>query len=775
VTEQRSGSDASTEGESHTDASAAGEPSNSAARGGATTGDGGDIGPGRLDTSDLTRDIDVLLVDDSREWAEYVGRGIDQSEPDISVTVATSANEALLALEHDDGDTGGAAAVRTDEPFDCVVADYRMPEITGLELLDRMRAEGSEVPFVLVTGQGSEAVAEKAIQSQVDDYVAKDPGTDQVAQLVRRIRSVVERHRLTISLREKEAHYREVIERSRDAIVALRPERVLLANERATTLTGRSRETLATADFLTEVIHPDDRDQLRRVLADAVAGRHHELPTAFDCRVQRADGDVRHCEFGCGAITFDGEPALLCSIHDVTPRWETERRIERERDMNRRIQRALVETRTRGELEREVCETLVSVGGYETAWVAGRSSDGVTRRAVAGETGYLDTVSISTDSGGRHHNPGGSGGHHDTSERAGHNSTSDDSDGVSTGSASHDGVSTGSASHDGVTETDREPTLWAVASREPQFVSDLCEMFPTAWQTAAEAAGYQSVAAVPVVHEEVLYGVVTVYHADADRFDEAERRLLSDLADTMAFALAMRERGEALLADTVTRLGVQLVEETHYLAEAVDTDGDDDTTLTVQATEQADDDQFRQVVDVSTSDAASVRERLSAVAGVTEATTVSADETGARLGVTLDRTPPEAVLGRLGGHVAETAVSGDGVSLTVELPRSRDVSAFVDEAEDSLGSVTVTSVTDHDRSDEGRTTTDHDDPTGELTDKQREVLRTAFYHGYFDQPREQSSDEVADALGIARSTFLQHLRTAQRKVFAAVVDGERNG
>lgn len=60
--------------------------------------------------------------------------------------------------------------------------------------------------------------------------------------------------------------------------------------------------------------------------------------------------------------------------------------------------------------------------------------------------------------------------------------------------------------------------------------------------------------------------------------------------------------------------------------------------------------------------------------------------------------------------------------------------------------------------------------TDRLTEKQYEVLRTAYLSGYFAWPRESTAEECADALGISQPTFSQHLRTAQSKVFTALFD-----
>ncbi|MFB6117108.1 helix-turn-helix domain-containing protein [Halosegnis sp.] len=59
-----------------------------------------------------------------------------------------------------------------------------------------------------------------------------------------------------------------------------------------------------------------------------------------------------------------------------------------------------------------------------------------------------------------------------------------------------------------------------------------------------------------------------------------------------------------------------------------------------------------------------------------------------------------------------------------------------------------------------------------LTDRQREVLETAHELGYFARPKGANATEVADALGISRSTFAEHLAAAQSKLLDAVLDGD---
>lgn len=62
-----------------------------------------------------------------------------------------------------------------------------------------------------------------------------------------------------------------------------------------------------------------------------------------------------------------------------------------------------------------------------------------------------------------------------------------------------------------------------------------------------------------------------------------------------------------------------------------------------------------------------------------------------------------------------------------------------------------------------------DRPLDDLTDRQREVIRTAFEMGYFEVPREASTDDVADELGLDSSTVAEHLQRAERNLLARLL------
>ncbi|WP_440989770.1 response regulator [Haloarchaeobius baliensis] len=130
-------------------------------------------------------DLRVLCVDDdpdaARRTAEYL-RAAGMACP-----VATSGEEAIERLD--------------ESVVDCVVSEYDIPGMNGLELLETVRDRDERLPFIIFTGQGSESVASEAISAGVTDYLRKT-GTEARQLLRRRIRNAVDQYRAERGLEE---------------------------------------------------------------------------------------------------------------------------------------------------------------------------------------------------------------------------------------------------------------------------------------------------------------------------------------------------------------------------------------------------------------------------------------------------------------------------------------------------------------------------------------------------------------------------------------------
>lgn len=141
----------------------------------------------------------ILQVDDEIDFQTTTKRMLQSFDPFLHIESTTSPMEALERLK--------------SEIFDCVVSDYQMPSMDGVELAKRIR-ESSNIPFILYTGKGSEEIAERAFGAGIDDYIRKEMEPAHYQVLVRRIRAAVEKHNAESDLMD----FKLGIDRSDEAI-----------------------------------------------------------------------------------------------------------------------------------------------------------------------------------------------------------------------------------------------------------------------------------------------------------------------------------------------------------------------------------------------------------------------------------------------------------------------------------------------------------------------------------------------------------------------------
>ena len=100
----------------------------------------------------------VLVVDDSGVMRKIIVRCLGS----IGVSDVVEA-----------GDGGEGWTEFQKEPFDFVITDWNMPEVSGLEFLKQIRASGSDVPVLMVTTEAEKTKVVEAIQAGVTDYLCK--------------------------------------------------------------------------------------------------------------------------------------------------------------------------------------------------------------------------------------------------------------------------------------------------------------------------------------------------------------------------------------------------------------------------------------------------------------------------------------------------------------------------------------------------------------------------------------------------------------------------
>lgn len=87
--------------------------------------------------------------------------------------------------EADSGEEG--LALCAAQPPDCVLLDYRLPDLDGIEFLDRLRGQQDrrDIPVIMITGNASDSLASQALQSGAKQFLRKtDLSRDLLQQAV---------------------------------------------------------------------------------------------------------------------------------------------------------------------------------------------------------------------------------------------------------------------------------------------------------------------------------------------------------------------------------------------------------------------------------------------------------------------------------------------------------------------------------------------------------------------------------------------------------------
>lgn len=273
----------------------------------------------------MNAQLRILHVDDDPDFAAVTADFLEGENDRFEVVTEMDATAVLDRL--------------TDEQFDCVVSDYQMPRTNGLELLDAVREEFPDLPFVLFTNHGSEQVAAAAIEKGVTSYLQKETGgTAQYAMLANRIRTHVQKYRAERRARRLEREYELVARVASD---------VFWTFDHATRTAWFSDgirhfgydpgriEHPVDADWLFERIHPDDRERVRDCQglfpagAEPLDDEFEPGGAATELRFRRADGSYADCQARGVVVLDDGEPSkVVGTLRDVTERKRRQRELE---------------------------------------------------------------------------------------------------------------------------------------------------------------------------------------------------------------------------------------------------------------------------------------------------------------------------------------------------------------------------------------------------------------------------------------------------------------
>ena len=234
-------------------------------------------------------------------------------EREFDAAAVTSVTDPEAALDRLDGDS-----------FDCIVSDYDMPEMDGLEFFEAIPERHRKIPFVLYTGKGSEEIASQALNVGVTGYFQKG-GPEQLRRLANRVDQAADEYRT----KEIADRYSTVIEALGYPVYVVDETGVFrFVNEPFAELTGYDREEIIgeKPGFIKgDAAVQEAEDRLGTILSDDGPDVQH-----FAVDIVPKEGEPIPCRDHMAALpyegdSFDGSVGILRDVSD-----ERERRAELE-------------------------------------------------------------------------------------------------------------------------------------------------------------------------------------------------------------------------------------------------------------------------------------------------------------------------------------------------------------------------------------------------------------------------------------------------------------
>ena len=405
-----------------------------------------------------------------------------------------------------------------------------------------------------------------------------------------------------------------------------------------------------------------------------------------------------------------GERQLESRQRELDAQTERAERLDAVAELTQRVEAAITTTSSREGIQEAVCEELVDVEPFAGAWIAAAEvgADRLTPRAADG----VDRDHAEQLLGGEQ------------------------------------------------SDTDPHPAVDAWRSGESRVVNDLVGSGrASGWREQLLKAGVGSVCAVPLTYSGITYGVVTIRADEPGAFGDREMDVLAQLSRSIGYAITAVERRRALESDDTVELEftgnemalpfADLARETGCQVRHERTVRRQDGSVSVYYSLRG------TVPEAVASTAADVLPGEVAVVSQQDGEAVVERQGSSWFG---------SLISEYGGVLRQGVATTGGVTLLVELPREADVRTIVDRLRTAFPSLELAAKRQH-RETAATPREARSRLQRALTDRQHEALQTAHAMGYFEWPRDNSGEEVADALGITQPTVNKHIRLGERKVF----------
>lgn len=192
--------------------------------------------------------IRILLVDDEAAFLRMTEKELSDRDPDFDIITEDDPTEVSNRV--------------AEEGVDCIVCDYQMPEMDGLEVYQHLRENDHDIPFFLYTGEGNQQVATAALELGVTDYIRKNSDPEQFTVMANRLRRAVRGHRSLVNSDDHDSVVSRVVEDSPDGVLIHDGDEIIHVNDRFADIVGADRRQQLLGQSPDEYIEFDEVEEI---------------------------------------------------------------------------------------------------------------------------------------------------------------------------------------------------------------------------------------------------------------------------------------------------------------------------------------------------------------------------------------------------------------------------------------------------------------------------------------------------------------------------------
>jgi len=172
---------------------------------------------------------------------------------------------------------------------------------------------------------------------------------------------ITERVRAEETLRESEEKYHQVVEHANQGILIVQEGMIKFSNPKISEISGYSQEELSSKPFA-EFIHPDDRQMVVENHLKRLQGI--ELPHIRTVKALDKNGSIKWLEIDAALINWEGRPATLNFLSDITERKRAEEEMRAFQEQFRHSQKMEAIGRLAGGIAHDFNNLLTIIKGY---------------------------------------------------------------------------------------------------------------------------------------------------------------------------------------------------------------------------------------------------------------------------------------------------------------------------------------------------------------------------------------------------------------------------